>query len=357
MMEVVIFYFSSPMTLLIAGDIGGTKTILRLVNATSATVQENLYEERFISASFPDLVPIVEQFLRNAIGKLGPIGPIERACFGIAGPVVENTSDVTNLGWCLQGSRIAAELNISKVILINDFASVGYGVLGLGDVDLHSLQIGESDAQAPIAIIGAGTGLGQGFLVHSPSGYQVFSSEGGHADFAPRTELEFQLSRYLLEKFQVNRLSVERVVSGQGIVSMYQFLRDRKSAKESSAIAEAIRQWESELGMAAKTVDPGAVIAAGALEDEDALCLQTMQLFVEAYGAEAGNLALKLLPYGGLYIAGGIAAKILPLMTDGTFLHAFLYKGRMRSLLEKVPVHVVLNPQVGLIGSAVCGLR
>ena len=357
MMETVIFYLSSPMTLLIAGDIGGTKTILRLVNATSATVQENLYEERFISASFPDLVPIVEQFLRNAIGKLGPVGPIERACFGIAGPVVENTSDVTNLGWCLQGSRIAAELNIPKVILINDFASVGYGVLGLGDVDLHSLQIGESDAQAPIAVIGAGTGLGQGFLVHSSSGYQVFSSEGGHADFAPRTELEFQLSRYLLEKFQVNRLSVERVVSGQGIVSMYQFLRDRKSAKESSAIAEAIRQWESELGMAAKTVDPGAVIAAGALEDEDALCLQTMQLFVEAYGAEAGNLALKLLPYGGLYIAGGIAAKILPLMTDGTFLHAFLYKGRMRSLLEKVPVHVVLNPQVGLIGSAVCGLR
>ena len=356
-MKTVIFYLSSPMTLLIAGDIGGTKTILRLVNATSATVQENLYEERFISASFPDLVPIVELFLRNATEKLGSIGPIERACFGIAGPVVESTSDVTNLGWCLQGNRIAAELNIIKVMLINDFASVGYGVLGLGDVDLHPLQIGESDAQAPIAVIGAGTGLGQGFLVHSSSGYQVFSSEGGHADFAPRTELEFQLSRYLLDKFQVNRLSVERVVSGQGIVSIYQFLRDRKSAKESSAIAEAIRQWESELGMAEKTVDPGAVIAAGALEDEDALCLQTMQLFVEAYGAEAGNLALKLLPYGGLYIAGGIAAKILPLMTDGTFLHAFLYKGRMRSLLEKVPVHIVLNPQVGLIGSAVCGLR
>lgn len=357
MMKTVIFYLSSPMTLLIAGDIGGTKTILRLVNATSATVQENLYEERFVSASFPDLVPIVKQFLRNATEKLGPIGPIERACFGIAGPVIENTSEVTNLGWCLNGNRIATELSIIKVVLINDFASVGYGVLGLGDVDLHRLQIGESEAQAPIAVIGAGTGLGQGFLVHSSSGYQVFSSEGGHADFAPRTELEFQLSRYLLDKFQVNRLSVERVVSGQGIVSIYQFLRDRKSFKESSAIAGAIRQWESEIGLAAKTVDPGAVIAAGALEDEDALCLQTMQLFVEAYGAEAGNLALKLLPYGGLYVAGGIAAKILPLMTDGTFLHAFLYKGRMRSLLEKVPVHVVLNPQVGLIGSAVCGLR
>lgn len=345
------------MTLLIAGDIGGTKTILRLVNATSATVQENLYEERFVSAGFPDLVPIVELFLANAVGKLGSIGPIERACFGIAGPVVANTSEVTNLGWILQGDRIAQELSIGKVTLINDFASVGYGVLGVSDADLRTLQVGESVTEAPIGVIGAGTGLGQGFLVHSPSGYQVFSSEGGHSDFAPRTELEFQLSRYLLDKFQVNRLSVERVVSGQGIVSIYQFLRDRGSAKESATIGAAIRQWESEMGISPKSVDPGAVIAAGALSDHDPLCMQTMQMFVEAYGAEAGNLALKLLPYGGLYIAGGIAAKILPLMEDGTFLSAFLHKGRMRSLLEKVPVQLVLNPQVGLIGSAVCGLR
>jgi glucokinase len=345
------------MTLLIAGDIGGTKTILRLVKATSVTVQENLYEERFVSAGFPDLVPIVETFLHNAVAKLGPIAAIERACFGIAGPVVANTSEVTNLGWSLQGDRIGQELNIAKVTLINDFASVGYGVLGLSDADLITVQVGESVTEAPIAVIGAGTGLGQGFLVHSPSGYQVFSSEGGHSDFAPRTELEFQLSRYLLEKFRVNRLSVERVVSGQGIVSIYQFLRDRGSAKESVAIGAAIRQWESEMGQGTKSVDPGAVIAAGALGDRDPLCVQTMQMFVEAYGAEAGNLALKLLPYGGLYIAGGIAAKILSLMEDGTFLSAFLHKGRMRSLLEKVPVHLVLNPQVGLIGSAVCGLR
>lgn len=345
------------MTLLIAGDIGGTKTILRLVNATSPTVQENWYEERFVSASFPDLVPMVEKFLTHAQEKLGTIAPIERACFGIAGPVVNNTSNVTNLGWNLQGDRIAQELSIGRVSLINDFASVGYGVLGMGDADLKTLQIGESNAEAPIAVIGAGTGLGQGFLIHSPSGYQVFSSEGGHADFAPRTELEFQLSRYLLEKFQVNRLSVERVVSGQGVVSIYQFLRDRGSAKECPEIGAAIRQWESELGQSTKSIDPGAVIANGALSEGDPLCSQTMQMFVEAYGAEAGNLALKLLPYGGLYIAGGIAAKILPLMEDGIFLQAFTQKGRMRSLLEKVPVHLVLNPQVGLIGSAVCGLR
>jgi glucokinase len=348
------------MTLLIAGDIGGTKTILRLVQAQSPTQIKNLYQATYPSAKYPDLVPIVEAFLIEAAAQLGALvgalAPIESACFGIAGPVVNNTSNVTNLGWKLQGDRIAQELHIPKVSLINDFASVGYGVLGLQDEDLVTLNVGESDAEAPIAVIGAGTGLGQGFLIHGQTGYQVFSSEGGHADFAPRTELEFQLSRYLMAKFGVDRLSVERVVSGQGIVSIYQFLRDRGTAKESLEISQAIHQWESEIGLSAKTIDPGAVIGAGALEAGDPLCLQTLEMFVDAYGAEAGNLALKLLPYGGLYIAGGIGAKLLPLMEEGQFMRSFLHKGRMRSLLEAVPVHLILNPQVGLIGSSVCGL-
>jgi glucokinase len=345
------------MTLLIAGDIGGTKTILRLVQAQSPTQIVSLFEAKYPSASFPDLVPIVELFIKEATAKLGSIAPIASACFGIAGPVVKNTSNVTNLGWKLQGDRLAQELHIPKVSLINDFAAVGYGVLGLQDQDLVTLNVGESEAEAPIAVIGAGTGLGQGFLVHSPSGYQVFSSEGGHADFAPRTELEFQLSRYLMAKFGVDRLSVERVVSGQGVVSIYQFLRDRGTAKESPEVSQAIHQWESEMGLPAKTIDPGAVIGAAALESGDPLCLQTLEMFIEAYGAEAGNLALKLLPNGGLYIAGGIAAKLLPLIEEGLFMKAFLHKGRMRSLLEAVPVHLILNPQVGLLGSAVCGLR
>ena len=347
----------SLMTLLIAGDIGGTKTILRLVQAQSPTQIVNLYESKYVSASFPDLVPIVEAFLTEATAKLGAIAPIESACFGIAGPVVKNTSNVTNLGWKLQGDRIAKELKIPKVSLINDFAAVGYGVLGLQDNDLVTLNVGESEGEAPIAVIGAGTGLGQGFLIHGQLGYQVFSSEGGHSDFAPRTELEYQLSRYLLAKFGVDRLSAERVISGQGIVSIYQFLRDRNIAKESPTISQAIHQWESEIGLPTKTIDPGAIIGAGALESGDRLCLQTLEMFVDAYGAEAGNLALKLLPYGGLYIAGGIAAKLLPLIEDGRFMRSFLHKGRMRSLLEAVPVHLILNPQVGLVGASVCGLR
>ncbi|MGI0491507.1 glucokinase [Alkalinema pantanalense CENA528] len=345
------------MTLLLAGDIGGTKTILRLVDLVSDADWQTLYEMRYLSGEYPDLVPIVTTFLDAAQTKGGrPLAPT-KACFAIAGPVLNNTSKLTNLGWLLEADRLAEELHIPKVSLINDFAAVGYGVLGLQDQDLCTLQVGESESTAPIAVIGAGTGLGQGFLIHSDRGYQVFSSEGGHADFAPRNEIEYQLSRYLIDRFGIDRLSVERVVSGQGIVSIYQFLRDRNYATETPEIADAIRQWEAEAGQSEKTVDPGSIIGTAALEGSDRLCQQALQLFVEAYGSEAGNLALKLLPYGGLYIAGGIAAKILPLMQSGQFLRAFGHKGRMSHLLERIPIHVVLNSQVGLIGAALCAAR
>ncbi len=338
------------MTLLLAGDIGGTKTILCLVEVSESGIK-TLYEEKYPSASFPDLVPMVRQFL-VAAGDAKP----EKACFAIAGPVVNNTSNVTNLGWDLAGDRLAADLQLQKVALINDFAAVGYGVLGLKPKDLHCLQTGIPDKTAPIGVIGAGTGLGQGFLIHNGLDYQVFSSEGGHSDFAPRSPLEFELSRYLLEKHNIDRISVERVVSGQGVLSIYQFLRDREMAEESDAIAQVVHTWESQLGKA-KTVDPSAVIAAAALGQSDRLSEQTLQLFISAYGAEAGNFALKLLPYGGIYIAGGIAAKLLPLMIDGHFLAAFHHKGRMRPLLERIPVYIVLNPEVGLVGAALYAAR
>lgn len=342
------------MTQLLAGDIGGTKTILRLVEA-GVTLHEATYQ----SAKYPDLVPMVRTFLQSAVEILASANKTPaptNACFGIAGPVVNNTSDVTNLGWHLTGDRLARELNLKKVALINDFAAVGYGVLGLAPEDLHCLQPEEPEENGPIAVIGAGTGLGQGYLIHNGQNYCVFGSEGGHADFAPRSLLEFELSRYLLEKHNIDRLSVERVVSGQGIVAIYQFLRDRQVASESAAIGQVVRQWESELGHE-KTVQPAAAISEAALAKSDPLSEQTLQMFISAYGAEAGNLGLKLLPYGGLYIAGGIAAKLLPLMEDGTFLAAFHQKGRMRPLLERIPVNIVLNPQVGLIGAALYASR
>ncbi|BAS56193.1 glucokinase [Leptolyngbya boryana NIES-2135] len=347
------------MALLLAGDIGGTKTILRLVEAQvdqTETAKSSLFEQRYVSRDFPDLVPMVEKFLQEAQQATGQSFAPEKACFGIAGPVVNNTSKVTNVGWMLEGDRLSEQLSIPKVSLINDFAAIGYGILALEPTDLHVLQQGQPKENAPIAVIGAGTGLGQGYLVHDGTAYQVFESEGGHADFAPRTELEFQMSRYLLDKLNIERISVERIVSGQGIIAIYQFLRDRDFAKESPEIAEIMHTWNSEIGRE-KTVDPAAAISQAALEQRDHLSEKTMQMFIDAYGAEAGNQALKLLPYGGLYIAGGIAAKVLPLMEEGSFVRSFQLKGRMRSLMEQVPIQIVLNPQVGLIGAALCASR
>jgi len=340
------------MTLLLAGDIGGTKTILRLVQFSDTVGLKTLYEESFPSGDFPDLVPIVQKFLTTANSSTP-----DKACFAIAGPVVENTAQLTNLSWFLDTERLSKELGIERISLINDFAAVGYGIFGLTKQDLLTLQVGKYQSAAPMAIIGAGTGLGQGFLIKQGQGYQVFPSEGGHADFAPRNELEFELLKYILTKYDIQRVSVERVVSGLGIISIYQFLRDRKIATESPAIANAVRTWEQEAGKSEKTVDPGALIGNAALEKSDRLSEQTMQLFIEAYGAEAGNLALKLLPYQGLYIAGGIAPKILPLIQDGSFLTNFTQKGRMGSLLEEIPVLMILNQQVGLIGAALSASR
>ncbi len=346
------------MTILLAGDIGGTKTILRLVKSEHLAVaslrlpsQAVLAEQSYPSQDYADLVPIVRQFLTAATQQLGEQVIPETACFGIAGPVSNNISELTNLSWCLEAKRLEQDLAIAQVSLINDFAAVGYGILGLTDKDLQTLQPGQPSCTAPIAVIGAGTGLGEGFLIpHPDGGYQVFGTEGGHADFAAQSALEFRLLAYLKEKNSLDRISVERVVSGMGIVSIYQFLSDQDVSQESARLAELHATWEREIGQANKTVDLAAEISRAAGDDQ--LCKQTMKVFVEAYGSEAGNLALKLLPYGGLYIAGGIAAKILPLMEQGGFMRSFLAKGRMSDLLKQIPVHIVMNPKVGLIGAS-----
>jgi glucokinase len=338
--------------MLLAGDIGGTQTRLRLVALNAGQPGETQYEERYPSSAFPDLVPIVLQFLRAATTLLGkPVLP-EKACFAIAGPVANDTSILTNLSWVLDARRLEQELKIPKIALINDFAAVGYGILGLGENDLHTLQDVPPQPQAPIAVIGAGTGLGQGFLIPMNPGYRVFATEGGHTSFAARNDLEFELLKYLRDRYNLSNVSVERVVSGSGIPSIYQFLRDRGEIPESPEVRAQIQQWQQ----GESTVDAAATISLNALEGRDRLCEQTLKLFVEAYGAEAGNQALKLLPYGGVYIAGGIAAKILPLMQTGGFMQAFLDKGRMRPLLEKIPVQIILNSQVGALGAAICAV-
>lgn len=349
------------MVILLAGDIGGTKTILRLVESETILDKEKLpaqitlFEARYPSQDYPDLAPIVNQFLAQAKDKIGSFPPVEKACFGIAGPVVNNISELTNVSWSLSGIRLQQTLDIPTVTLINDFAAIGYGVLGLVDEDIYTLQDVPRDAHAPIAVIGAGTGLGEGFLIPLPNGrYQVYSSEGSHADFPPRSALEFRLLTYIRTQYNIGRVSVERVVSGLGITAIYQFLRSQEGMLETPQMKKNYEIWERELSQhdIERSVDLSAEVSKAAVKQNDPLCEQTMRLFIEAYGAEAGNLALKILPYGGVYVAGGIAPKILPLFQEGNFMKAFRDKGRMRPLMDKMPVYVVLNPKVGLIGAS-----
>lgn len=327
---------------LIAGDIGGTKTILSLVEMENDFKSfTTLTKGTYSSQEYSDLVPLIQDFLRE---KDYP----EIASLAIAGPVINNTCRLTNLNWYLDGERLARELNLKKVKLLNDFAAVSYGILALKETEVCELQKGEAKLNQPIAVIGAGTGLGESFLIpQDNNNYQVFSTEGSHADFAPKNELEWQLLNYVKAKYKLERVSVERIVSGLGIVTIYQFLRDIKFTEGSEEIKDKINQWE----LGDNTIDPGAIIGESALNKTDKLAEKTLEIFLENYGAETGNLALKILPYSGIYIAGGIAAKILPLLRESKFLETFKNKGRMRNLLENIPIKIVLTPQVGLLGS------
>jgi glucokinase len=335
------------MTYLLAGDLGGTKTLLRLVKAESPDRSE--FEYIYKSQEYTSLVSIAQEFLAAARTKLGPKIEVQAACLAIAGAVIDRASYLPNLDWHISADELQHQLKIPQIELINDFAAVGYGIALLPPQDLHTIQTGQIHQTAPKAVIGAGTGLGECLLVHNGTDYQVIPTEGGHTDFAARSIQEFEFLQYLCRQQQVDRISNDRVVSGRGIVAMYQYLRDSLNIPENSDIATVVKLWESQ---SEKLADPAAMISAMAISKTDPLAQATMQMFISAYGAEAGNLALKILPYGGLYIAGGIAAKNLHLLTDGTFAAAFNDKGRVSDLMGKIPVYVILNPQVGLIGAA-----
>lgn len=307
----------------LAGDIGGTKTWLRL--SKDGVV---LREERYDSAAFDGLATMVAGFL----GDLVP----ESACFGVAGPVRDGGAQITNLPWRIEAAEIAARFAIPRVELINDFQAVAYGIEVLAPGDLLTLQAGQVQEQGPRAVIGAGTGLGEGYLVWQDGAYRALPSEGSHADFAPADELQADLWRWLKQHY--GHVSWERVVSGPGLEAIYRFLRERGEMAESPLLAEG---------------DPSAAISRSALEHGDPLASAALDLFIAAYGAEAGNLALKILASGGVYIAGGIAPKIAGRLKEGGFMRAFLDKGRFAGLLSGMPVHVVQNSQVGLLGAEV----
>ncbi len=314
--------------------------------------------EQVFSNSGKDLVSIVKEFLKEAAEKSSQKVHPQIACFAVAGPVdrENNTCDLTNLKWYLDGNNLAKQLGIEEVTLMNDFAAVGYGVRELKESDFKVLQDGDKSLKEedfPIGVIGAGTGLGEAFILRNETEntWNVYPTEGGHVEFAARSLEEFELREYIQDKYKLSRVSVERIVSGPGIVAIYQFLRDckRDNYSELEAIATKVKIWEEDSNLSKA---PAEIISNEALKG-DRLCKKTMQMFTEAYGSEVGNFALKLLPYRGLYIAGGIASKIFinPKLEE-TFLKELRNKGRMEEkVIKKIPIYLVTNLQVGLIGA------
>jgi glucokinase len=357
--------------LLLAGDIGGTNTRLLLKREED---ERPIHERNFTNSEEEDLASIVREFLDEAAknSELEDKSTPHKACFAVAGPVDKknNTCTLTNLNWTLDGNQLATDLKIERVQLINDFEAVGYGVLKLAKSkkpdDIEVLQEPKNESEEkdkrpednptpPIGVIGAGTGLGEAFvlafILREAQTDTVFPTEGGHVDFAARSQQEFDLLKYIKDKYDLPRVSVERVVSGPGIVAIYQFLRDCKQYSELEQIKDAVKAWEKEGSDLSKA--PSQRISAAALGKENKLCEDAMKMFAEAYGSEVGNFALKLLPYRGLYVAGGIAPQILQDESlRESFLRELKNKGRMKKLIERIPIYLVKNEQVGLIGAA-----
>jgi glucokinase len=342
--------------MILAGDIGGTKTTLALYDWTTERT-EPLRLESFHSADYKSLEEVLVEFLtppkpptpldeldtadKEAEEALPPVEPVRlsAACFGVAGPVIENHSRTTNLPWVVDGSAIAKQFDIPRVQLLNDLEATAYGILWLRPDELEVLNPGSPPRKRQaLALIAAGTGLGEGILFWDGKSYRPMPSEGGHADFAPTNDYEIDLLRYL--RTQYLHVSYERVVSGPGLHAVYEFIRDSKR-NEPTWLAEKI-----------KAGNPAAEIAAAGLQGQAEIAVQALDLFASIYGAEAGNLALKALSLDGVYVAGGIAPKIITKLKDGTFLKAFTNKGRYKRLLSTIPVKVVMNQEAGLLGAA-----
>jgi len=331
----------------LAGDIGGTKTLLAICEVSpvvgfgAAPSVEVLASSRYDSQSYPGLGAICRAFAAEVER------PMPRfAGFGIAGPVANGRSHTTNLPWIVDERDLALAVGVESVRLANDFHTLALGIPAVKPSHLVALNPGVSDPTGPWTVIGAGTGLGEAITTPGASGErEVLASEGGHSSFAPRNELEIGVLRFLLQRY--DHVSWERLLSGDGLVCLVEALAYLQKRKVAPELAEIIAHDRRN---APPAVTEGA--AAG-----DALCVDAVHLFCELYGAEAGNLALKSLATGGVFVAGGIAPKILDFLTDGRFREAFCAKGRMRSLLERMPVRIVLDTEVGLLGAAALAAR
>lgn len=320
--------------MILAGDIGGTKTVIGLFTEAGGTLRA-ARAETFPSRSHRALEDILDRFLES-----GSRPPVRAACFGVAGPVIEGRCKTTNLPWELDEVALARAVGAPRAKLLNDLEAAGYGMLFLGPNELHPLTPGAVPRRrGNIAVIAAGTGLGEAMLYWDGERYHPIASEGGHADFAPQTDREVELLLYLRREF--GHVSYERLLSGPGLFNIYRFLRDGGYAEEPSWLREKLASG-----------DPSAVITQVALAGDHPLCTASLELFAAIYGAEAGNLALRCLAVGGVYVGGGIAPKILPKLEDGTFLGAFTDKGRFAAMMRAIEVKVALNPDAPLIGAA-----
>ena len=323
---------------LLAADVGGTKVAVALAVAGAAARPEIVVQQVYACQEFAGLQPILENFLKlPAVAEHR--GVIAAACFAVAGPVASNSTTLTNLGWAIDGNALAVKLRLPEVRLMNDFSAAGRGIGRLASGEIETLQAGNPVARAARLIIGAGSGLGVGFLTWHDEGYTVHPSEAGHADFAPVDELQDRLLAHLRRSF--GRVSYERVVSGPGLMRIFSFLQETGAGIPSKQLQEALKQ----------RVDTAEVISEFAMARLDPLAVRALELFVSIYGAFAGNLALTTLARGGVYVSGGIAPKIAPTLKEGAFLHAFVHKGRFSDLLAAMPVRVVMNPHVGLLGA------
>lgn len=321
---------------MLAGDIGGSKTNIAVFVQEENGAKTYLAQSHYLNCNYLGIVPIVRRFFDEH-----GIDHVHSACFSVAGAVNSGISYMPNLAWLMNEDSLAEELELHRVFLINDLVATAYGICELSAEQCITLNVGEPDAHGNKALLAAGTGLGEAILFETEHGMHVAASEGGHADFAPNSPLQADLWRYLSDKF--GHVSIERVLSGNGLCNIYEFLRDSGQYLEVASLSAEMSADNH----------ASAAIAMHALRKESPLCEATLHHFVAIYGAEAGNLALKALATGGIYIAGGIASQIIDALSDGTFVAAFLGKGRFRNMLADMPIKMIIEPKTALFGAAV----
>jgi glucokinase len=325
--------------MLLAGDIGGTKTDLAIFSH-AAGPHSPLAEGEVHSVDYPSLQAVVTEFLKKV--KI----PVERACFDVAGPVIDGRVKITNLPWAMDEASLAKDLNLKSVRLMNDLEAVARAIPLLRPTDVNTLNVGQPVPNGTIGVVAPGTGLGESFLTWDGSKYVSHSSEGGHADFAPTDERQIGLLRYMLERF--DHVAIERVCSGIGIPNIYEYLRDIEHIPENPQIAQLI----------ATSKDRTAAIVDSAVNPQNSskLCASTVDTFISILASEAANLALKVLATGGIYLAGGVPLHMLTLLKGPLFMESFKRKGRFVELMKHIPVHIILT-RAALVGAAACGLE